>query len=129
MNHRWSGLRELEPGLKEKTCERCNLRMVWGQRKRGVGLAIKHYVDRTGVTRWLAPLCDALNVIPDWAEEEARPDLRAVASRSITVSEAGRLGGIATRDAHGQAFYKRIGRKGGQTVKRLVAAGRRAEKP
>ncbi len=32
--------------------------------------------------------------------------------RGMTVSEAGRKGGIAVRDERGHAFYEEIGRKG-----------------
>ena len=43
----------------------------------------------------------------------------------MTVAEAGRLGGEATRDAHGIEFYERIGKKGGERVRELIAAARR----
>jgi hypothetical protein len=37
----------------------------------------------------------------------------------ITVAEAGRRGGTATRDRHGIGFYRRIGAKGGESTKKL----------
>lgn len=37
---------------------------------------------------------------------------------AITVAEAGRRGGLATRDRHGIEFYRQIGARGGQTTKR-----------
>ncbi len=36
---------------------------------------------------------------------------------SMTVKEAGRKGGRATKARHGPEFYKAIGRKGGETTK------------
>lgn len=39
----------------------------------------------------------------------------------------GHQGGMATKKRHGPKFYVRIGRKGGQRVKELVAQGRRAQ--
>ena len=65
---------------------------------------------------------------------------------ALTVREAGRRGGQATRERHGPEFYEQIGRKGGETtrqrhgpefyerigkiggqrVRQLVARGRRA---
>jgi hypothetical protein len=45
---------------------------------------------------------------------------------SMTVAEAGRLGGTKVRDRHGTAFYKKIGAQGGATVSKLIKAGRAA---
>ena len=42
----------------------------------------------------------------------------------MTVSEAGRKGGLAVRDGRGHAFYEEIGRKGGQRVRELVQRGK-----
>jgi len=44
--------------------------------------------------------------------------------RGMTVSEAGRKGGITVRDERGHAFYEEIGRKGGQKVRELIAKGK-----
>ena len=44
--------------------------------------------------------------------------------RGMTVSEAGRKGGIAVRDERGHAFYEEIGRKGGQKVRELIQRGK-----
>jgi general stress protein YciG len=38
----------------------------------------------------------------------------------------GRKGGETTKSRHGPDFYERIGRKGGHRVRQLVARGRRA---
>jgi general stress protein YciG len=46
------------------------------------------------------------------------------ARRGMTVSEAGRKGGIAVRDERGHAFYEEIGRKGGQKVRELIERGK-----
>ncbi len=50
----------------------------------------------------------------------------------MTVEEAGRRGGLRTSATHGEEFYSEIGRKGGkiggpkggQRVRKLVAAGK-----
>ena len=52
-------------------------------------------------------------------EESDRP-----ARKAMTVSEAGRKGGITVRDERGHAFYEEIGRKGGQKVKELIERGK-----
>ncbi len=44
--------------------------------------------------------------------------------RGMTVSEAGRKGGITVRDERGHAFYEEIGRKGGQKVRELIERGK-----
>ncbi|WP_242340196.1 MULTISPECIES: hypothetical protein [Anaeromyxobacter] len=44
--------------------------------------------------------------------------------RGMTVSEAGRKGGIAVRDERGHSFYEEIGRKGGQKVRELIERGK-----
>ncbi len=46
------------------------------------------------------------------------------ARRAMTVSEAGRKGGITVRDERGHAFYEEIGRKGGQKVRELIERGK-----
>jgi general stress protein YciG len=46
------------------------------------------------------------------------------ARRGMTVSEAGRKGGIAVRDERGHAFYEEIGKKGGQKVRELIERGK-----
>ncbi len=40
---------------------------------------------------------------------------------SMTVQEAGRKGGEATKKSHGSDFYSRIGKKGGQRSRRGAA--------
>jgi hypothetical protein len=65
------------------------------------------------------------------AEEEKRggaargePDGEGTPRRGMTVSEAGRKGGIAVRDERGHAFYEEIGKKGGQKVRELIERGK-----
>ena len=36
---------------------------------------------------------------------------------AMTVSEAGRRGGVRVRETRGRKFYEEIGKKGGETVK------------
>jgi uncharacterized protein len=45
----------------------------------------------------------------------------------MSVSEAGRKGGETTMERHGTEFYQRIGKKGGQEMKRLIALGKAEE--
>lgn len=45
----------------------------------------------------------------------------------MTVQEAGRMGGEKTSETHGAEFYSKIGRKGGQRVRRLIEAGKEHE--
>lgn len=51
-------------------------------------------------------------------------DGAAAPRRAMTVSEAGRKGGITVRDERGHAFYEEIGRKGGQKVRELIRRGK-----
>ncbi|MFA7253604.1 MAG: hypothetical protein WC107_03540 [Patescibacteria group bacterium] len=37
----------------------------------------------------------------------------------MTVGEAGKKGGLRTRESHGHDFYQNIGRKGGETTSRV----------
>src|ERR1044072_5675984 len=50
-------------------------------------------------------------------QDGATDGTAAAPRRAMTVSEAGRKGGITVRDERGHAFYEEIGRKGGQTVR------------
>jgi general stress protein YciG len=54
-------------------------------------------------------------------EERTEPE---EGRRGMTVSEAGRKGGITVRDERGHAFYEEIGRKGGQKVRELIERGK-----
>jgi general stress protein YciG len=45
---------------------------------------------------------------------------------SMTVREAGKMGGQATKAKYGREFYVSIGRKGGQKIKKLIEAGKKA---
>jgi uncharacterized protein len=45
----------------------------------------------------------------------------------MTVAEAGRMGGEKTFEAHGSEFYSKIGSKGGQKVRKLIAEGKERE--
>ena len=44
----------------------------------------------------------------------------------MTVAQAGRKGGVTTRDTHDHEHFVAIGRKGGARVRDLIAAGKRA---
>lgn len=46
---------------------------------------------------------------------------------SMTVEEAGRMGGEKVRDERGPEFYSEIGHKGGQRVKELIEEGKESE--
>jgi general stress protein YciG len=45
----------------------------------------------------------------------------------MSVSEAGRRGGLKTSETHGREFYRKIGKQGGSRVRELVEAGKRVE--
>jgi len=47
----------------------------------------------------------------------------------MSVSEAGRRGGMKTSKTHGKDFYKKIGKQGGNRVKALIEAGKKRESP
>jgi general stress protein YciG len=47
----------------------------------------------------------------------------------MTVAEAGRMGGEKTFEAHGSEFYSKIGSKGGQKVRKLIAEGKERRNP
>ncbi len=57
-------------------------------------------------------------------EKSARRGEPEEGRRGMTVSEAGRKGGIAVRDERGHSFYEEIGRKGGQKVRELIERGK-----
>jgi general stress protein YciG len=40
----------------------------------------------------------------------------------------GKKGGETTKERHGKPFYEKIGRKGGQTMKKLIEQAKRAQK-
>ncbi len=46
----------------------------------------------------------------------------------MSVAAAGRKGGQRTAERHGHEFYERIGKQGGQAVKKLIEAGQEAER-
>ncbi len=53
---------------------------------------------------------------------------RKESAGSMTVQEAGRRGGQRTAQTHGREFYEEIGHKGGQKVKELIEAGKKARR-
>jgi uncharacterized protein len=61
---------------------------------------------------------------PDPARQDGTADGAPAPRRAMTVSEAGRKGGITVRDERGHAFYEEIGRKGGQKVRELIERGK-----
>jgi general stress protein YciG len=46
---------------------------------------------------------------------------------TMTVQQAGEMGGRATAETHGREFYEEIGHKGGQRVRELIQEGKEAE--
>ena len=46
---------------------------------------------------------------------------------TMSVAEAGRLGGEKTSRTHGHEFYETIGHKGGQRVRELINEGKKAQ--
>ena len=58
------------------------------------------------------------------ASRQTGADGTSAPRRAMTVSEAGRKGGITVRDERGHAFYEEIGRKGGQKVRELIERGK-----
>lgn len=60
--------------------------------------------------------------------EEERGKPKKESKGGMTVQEAGRRGGTKTAQTHGREFYEEIGHKGGQRVKELIEAGKRAKK-
>ncbi len=49
-------------------------------------------------------------------------DNQEVLHEEVTVREAGRRGGLATRDRYGSKFYRRIGYKGGESTRKRYAS-------
>jgi general stress protein YciG len=45
----------------------------------------------------------------------------------MTVDEAGRRGGEKTASTYGKEFYSKIGKKGGQRVRKLIQEGKEHE--
>lgn len=45
---------------------------------------------------------------------------------NMTVKEAGRKGGNTTKARYGEGYYEAIGKKGGQKVRQLIAAGKKS---
>jgi len=45
----------------------------------------------------------------------------------MTMREAGRRGGQTTWERHGSDHYQRIGQKGGERARRLIARGKQEE--
>lgn len=60
--------------------------------------------------------------------EDVRRKSKKESKGGMTVQEAGRRGGTKTAQTHGREFYEEIGHKGGQRVKELIEAGKKAKK-
>jgi general stress protein YciG len=64
---------------------------------------------------------------PDQERPRAPKQDEAEDRGSMTVREAGRLGGERRREQLGSEGYAEIGHKGGQRVRELIEAGKQAE--
>ncbi len=58
---------------------------------------------------------------------EERRRMSGEGKGSMTVADAGRRGGEKTAETHGREFYEERGHKGGQKVRELIEAGKKAE--
>ncbi|HWQ20378.1 MAG TPA: KGG domain-containing protein [Methanotrichaceae archaeon] len=60
--------------------------------------------------------------------EERRKSTGAEENKgTMTVKEAGHIGGEKTAETHGHEFYEEIGHKGGQRVRELIQEGKKVE--
>ena len=58
----------------------------------------------------------------EWVNSMETVDNPTIVSEEVSVREAGRKGGIATRDRYGSQFYRRIGYKGGESTRKHYAS-------
>ena len=49
-----------------------------------------------------------------------------MAKGQLSVSEAGRKGGLAVKKKYGRPFYQKIGQKGGKKVSALIKRGKQS---
>jgi uncharacterized protein len=59
--------------------------------------------------------------------EEKRKSSAEEPKGTMTVREAGHIGGEKTAETHGHEFYEEIGHKGGQRVRELIQEGKKVE--
>jgi len=61
------------------------------------------------------------------AEERRKSTSAEEPKGTMTVKEAGHIGGEKTAETHGHEFYEEIGHKGGQRVRELIQEGKKLE--
>jgi len=89
-----------------------------------------HFIEPISDRPWcpntvLAWSDDPSEVTCQLCRKKIPPDYRVQPGR-MSVSAAGRKGGLTVRDERGVEFYEEIGRKGGQRVRDLIRAGKKA---
>ena len=52
---------------------------------------------------------------------------RKIVKKPMTTVEAGRRGGMTTLRRHGREFFSKIGKKGGQRLRKIIERGKKAK--